>query len=112
MGLFFKFKAGMVNFKLLAPYGIFGNQQAKGEDGSWAIGKRMYEDRLNQYSAEILSGLEGIQELYGGRTLVLLCFENVHKLGEDSCHRRWAAHWFQLVHGIEVPELGNYPLTV
>jgi len=112
---FFKYKAGMENCQLLAPHGIFGNDQAKGEDGSWKIGERMYEERMNRHSDDILSELTRLQELHEGRTLVLLCFENVHKLGDDACHRRWAARWFEKMHGLVVPEIpafgsiGNTP---
>jgi hypothetical protein len=40
-----------------------------------------------------------------GRGLVLLCFEDVSRLGEFSCHRRTFARWWEAKTGEEVPEL-------
>lgn len=42
---------------------------------------------------------------HGGRGLVLLCFEDVHELGEGSCHRRMFAHWWEAKTGRRAPEL-------
>jgi hypothetical protein len=43
----------------------------------------------------------------GDRGLVLLCFEDLEVLGENSCHRRAFARWWQEQTDQEVRELGR-----
>jgi hypothetical protein len=83
--------------RLLAPFGIFG----KGLDPDEA--HRLYLARLDGHAEEILVALTDVANQHPGRTLCLLCFEDVHQ--GEACHRRWFADWYQQHFGVEVPEL-------
>lgn len=65
----------------------------------------LYIERLNNIGLEsIRRELEGISEENGGKDLVLLCFEDVHKPGE-WCHRQIFAKWWEEETGERVDEL-------
>jgi hypothetical protein len=100
------FKPGYEEAKDLAPFGIFG----KGDDlpADW---RQRYWDRLEERRARIWDRLTQLSEKHGGRTLVLLCFENVHTKGRESCHRSIVSDWLKVRYGLEVPELSSPPKT-
>jgi hypothetical protein len=84
--------------RAITPYGLLGK-----EGGSFT---RAYRKRLNDEGVEkIRLTLTEISARNGGRDLVLLCFEDVHKLGEAACHRRAFARWWQEETGDVVEEL-------
>ncbi len=65
---------------------------------------RVYRAGLEEIGAQtILAQLERISAEEGGRPLVLLCYEDV--LGDDWCHRQFAAEWIHERLGIKVREL-------
>jgi hypothetical protein len=80
----------------LAPHGIFGTDMDEHE------ARGAYLERLDEREDDIMAMLAALGERHHGQTLVLLCFEDVHK--GEACHRRWAAEWFE-GRGIECPEL-------
>ena len=53
----------------------------------------------------IAQRLNAVSQQFGQRGLVLLCFEDLRRLGEFSCHRRSFARWWEAQTGEEVPEL-------
>lgn len=69
---------------------------------------KMEEEEYRKAYAEILRHvdvnklLSSIQEISGGRSVALLCYE---KIGE-FCHRRLLAEWIERSLNIEVPEYG------
>jgi uncharacterized protein YeaO (DUF488 family) len=85
----------------LAPYGVFKNKalEAQGRQAKYDA----YVKRLDDHREAIEVRLDDLTEAYGGETLVLLCYEK----NADECHRRWAAGWFEMRYGIEVPEVGR-----
>ena len=65
-----------------------------------------YRDQLDLYGViRIGQRLSAVSEQSGQRGLVLLCFEDIGRLGEFSCHRRAFARWWEARTGEEVPEL-------
>jgi hypothetical protein len=85
----------------LAPYGIHGNPKFRGaSDEEW---ERADLKRLDVQQAKIEPALDELSTKYAGHPLVLLCYEDVHKV--DACHRRWAAGWFARRYGLTVPEV-------
>ena len=87
----------------LAPYGIFKIKAL--EAATPEVRRAAYCDRLDSKSLAIEEALDLLTEAYDGQTLVLLCYEGRGK----GCHRRWAAGWFEIKYGIEVPELPLRP---
>jgi hypothetical protein len=83
----------------LAPAGVFRNPAYTTE----AAMSEAYTERLDALSDEIVEALVALGGEHPGETLTLLCFEDV--LAGQSCHRRWAAAWFERRHGVAVPEL-------
>ncbi len=66
----------------------------------------MYRDHLEQIGVDAVSSeAASISAAHKGKSLLLLCFENVEDLGEMSCHRRVFARWCTEKMGQEVPEL-------
>lgn len=81
---------------LIAPYGAFGKP-------NW---QELYWARLNDKGVTaIREALETISERHDGRDLVLLCYEDVLKDGDDVCHRRHFAAFWELNTGEVVREL-------
>ncbi len=80
----------------LTPYGAFG-------EPDW---RERYVGRLEKIGLEeIRRELDAISRRHDGRDLVLLCFEDVHRDGEEACHRRAFAAWWQQRTGEVVDEL-------
>lgn len=89
----------------LAPYELF-KPPYKGIDDVH-VEQLVYTRRLESHTDEILAQLAAVAAKHPGRRAVLLCFENV--LAGEACHRRWAAEWFKLRFGWDVPEIGAEP---
>jgi len=84
--------------RMLAPYGLFGIDD-KNEF------TRKYREYLNQHGIKkIRKALHEISQKHGGKGLVLLCYEDVHKSGE-WCHRRLFADWWKDKTGEDIEEL-------
>jgi len=66
-----------------------------------AYRKQLDEHGVDQIAAEI----GRVSGAFGDRGLVLLCFEDILKLGEMSCHRRSFARWWEERTQQTVPEL-------
>ncbi len=65
-----------------------------------------YQQQLEQTGVDVIAGkFNEIAGAVGTDRLVLLCFEDVARLGELSCHRRAFARWWETQTGEEVPEL-------
>lgn len=68
--------------------------------------RNAYESQLDEVGVDVLT--QRFDEVLGAEEsdrLVLLCFEDISRLGELSCHRRIFAHWWEARTGEEVPEL-------
>jgi len=86
----------------LAPYGAF---HLEGEEF-----ERAYRARLEKAGVDDLRRqLNAISARHAGRDLVLLCFEDVWRDGEDACHRRSFARWWRDQTGELVEELPPAP---
>jgi hypothetical protein len=86
----------------VTPYGAF---RAGGDE--W---RDIYVARLEEFGIEeIRRQFAEISGRHGGRDLVLLCFEDVHREGDDACHRRAFAAWWQEQTGQVVDELPPLP---
>jgi hypothetical protein len=73
-----------------------------------AVFEASYRRQLDTVGVDsIASEFAAISADQDGRGLVLLCFEDVDLLGEQSCHRRIFAHWWEEQTGQVVPELGS-----
>ncbi|MDR3488784.1 MAG: hypothetical protein P4M05_28265 [Bradyrhizobium sp.] len=89
--------AGFQLFKILQP-------------GPWfnSVGPDEYRDR---YFDEVLAPLDPaeivrrIEQLAGGKTAVLVCYEKPHD--DEFCHRAYVSAWLKDKLGIDVPELGR-----
>ena len=80
----------------VTPYGAFG-------EPDW---RERYIARLVEIGVdEIRRQLAEISGRHDGRDLVLLCFEDVYRDGDDACHRRAFAAWWQERTGEVVDEL-------
>ena len=67
-----------------------------------------YRAQLDGLGTErVQNALSEVSAAHDGRGLVLLCFEDVAKLGELSCHRRSFARWYYDRTGQAVPELAT-----
>jgi len=65
-----------------------------------------YRRQLEECGADVIAGeIRRVSQDHAGRGLVLLCFEDIGKLGEMSCHRRGFARWWEEITGQAVPEL-------
>jgi hypothetical protein len=69
-----------------------------------------YRDQLDRLGAEtIRSILDPLRDKHEGRTLALLCYENIATPAPDGtesfCHRRLFADWWLERTGEQVPEL-------
>jgi len=70
------------------------------------LGHPRYRAELDRVGLDAVQGaLSDVSAGHEGRGLVLLCFEDVVKLGGLSCHRRSFAHWWYEQTGQVVPEL-------
>lgn len=94
--------AGYKVFKALAP-------------GDW-FNKVTWSEYVPRYNTEILGKLdpkkvlEQLQQLAGeGNIPTLQCWEVPPLVGDNQCHRRLAAAWFERELGIEVPEYEPEP---
>jgi len=95
----FKLQYKYVSLKLLAPTGHLFHIDEKIEF------TRRFRAHLDQIGVEkIRKALEKISQDNGGRGLVLLCYEDVHKKGE-WCHRRVFADWWTDRTGQVIEEL-------
>ncbi len=65
----------------------------------------LYRAQLNELGVGAIRLLLDEAEAEAGRGLVLLCFEDVEKLGEHSCHRRQFAAWWREQTGEVIAEL-------
>jgi len=66
----------------------------------------VYRAELDRVGLDAVQGaLSDVSAGHEDRGLVLLCFEDVVKLGGLSCHRRSFAHWWYEQTGQVVPEL-------
>ena len=89
----------------LTPYGLF---KLDGEEFD-----RAYRRRLERAgAANIHRQLVEISDAHDGRELVLLCWEDVWRDGDDACHRRTFARWWleqtgELVEELPPPTLRN-----
>ncbi len=54
--------------------------------------------------SHLWSELADISLCYPEAPLVLLCWETPRLALRGECHRRWAAAWFEVEHGLHVPE--------
>jgi hypothetical protein len=80
----------------VTPYGAFG-------EPDW---RERYVARLEEIGVEEIGRqLAAISDRHGGRDLVLLCFEDVYRDGDEACHRRAFAAWWQERTGEVVDEL-------
>jgi len=66
----------------------------------WAV---VYRRMLDGLGTDLVRRVLG--EAGGGRDVVLLCFECLAQHGEDSCHRRVFAEWWETHTGERVEEL-------
>ncbi len=96
--------AGYRVFKPLAP-------------GAW-FNSVSWDEYQVRYAAEILDPLdpaavlEELQALAGeGNTPTLLCWEKPPFEGDNHCHRRLVAAWFEQRLGFAVPEIGAPPIA-
>lgn len=66
-----------------------------------------YRAHLDQAgTAAVVAELERVAaDNPGTPGLVLLCFEDVERLGDSACHRRMFARWWEEATGQAVPEL-------
>lgn len=56
---------------------------------------------------EISRQLAEVSGAHENKGLVLLCFEDVHQLGEFACHRRAFARWWEAQTGQQIHELSQ-----
>ncbi len=83
--------------KELAPFGLL-------EIKSKYEFRERYIERLEYYGVDWLKArFEILQER--GKPVVLCCFEDVRKLGNNWCHRTMLADWFYEKTGERIPEL-------
>ena len=55
-----------------------------------------YREQLDGCGVDVIAGeIQRVSLEHAGRGLVLLCFEDIGKLGEMSCHRRGFARWWE-----------------
>ena len=93
--------------KVLTPFGLIGNAKYKNAtDQEWEEG---YRDRLAKNTRELVSELDRLTVAHPGRTLVFLCFEDVHAKTRNVCHRSMAARWLTEMYGLSIPELSPGP---
>ncbi|KAA9379665.1 hypothetical protein F5972_08410 [Microbispora cellulosiformans] len=89
----------------LAPFGIFNAPEFEGKPMD--VKEAAFYRRLDSKREEVLAALGALADAHPGRTLVLLCYEDVH--AGDACHRTWAANWFADRLGWDVPEVSPAP---
>lgn len=83
----------------LAPKGLMGKKYE--EKAAFEIA---YWNRLNAIGVQrIQEQLSAYERL--GKDIVLLCFEDVRKGGDNWCHRTIFAQWWREQTGINIPEL-------
>lgn len=87
----------LIHLKLITPYGLLDPAI---DD---ATAERRYRSRLDDRAGKVVAVLAGIARAHPGRSVVVLCFENVH--AGDVCHRRWLAEWMADRFGIKVDEV-------
>jgi len=69
---------------------------------------RAYREQMDATGVDVIRAeIARVHEKTPASGLVLLCFEDVERLGELSCHRRCFAHWWQEQTGQAIPELGR-----
>jgi hypothetical protein len=85
----------------LKPFGLVGRYDEDKEEY-----ERLYVAKLEKIGAEaITQRLDSFGR--GGKSVVLLCYEDIRKGDGDWCHRRMFAEWYERRTGIAVPELGD-----
>lgn len=82
------------------PWGVFGKMDDEPDD----VAAAAYWDSLDRREDRVWRELHGLADEYAGQRLVLLCFEDLSKVGANGCHRRWFARWAGR-RGLDVPEL-------
>ena len=96
-----------ITAKVLFPYATFRNKALEAQPiQASAIA---YGQSLSKHRTDVEITLDRLSDLYPKQTLVLLCYENVHKGKGHECHRRWAAQWFLDEYELVVPELSPVP---
>ncbi len=67
---------------------------------------RLYVERLKRFGVKKIERvLKALAHVAGAPGVVLLCFEDLAKEGEMSCHRRVFAQWWEEQTGQQVIEL-------
>ncbi len=90
----FPLKYAKVDVRTLAP-----DPQSLGR-ANWPVA---YRRKLDGLGTDVVRRV--LNEAGGGRDVVLLCFECLALDGEDSCHRRVFAEWWETHTGERVEEL-------
>jgi len=87
----------MVEFGLLAPWGIMNKYEEENEY------REHYIKRLERIGiGRIKNNIERIQKRYPDKEILFLCWEDLNK---SFCHRRMFAEWYESKTGIKIPEL-------
>jgi hypothetical protein len=91
----------------ITPWGLVGRSAPKLAPDEW---EERYLSRLDRHGVEaITASLTTTHASYGGRPLVLLCWEQ----DPADCHRGMFARWWQVQTGQRVPEVeGLDPLSI
>lgn len=89
------------NVPALAPWELF-RPPYKGINDI-PVERLVYFRRMADHEEEILAQLARLAQQHPDERCVLLCYEDVN--GGEACHRRWAAEWFQLRYGWDIPEI-------
>jgi hypothetical protein len=84
--------------KVLAPFGIFGNDKYRGEE----LMRDAYRKKLWSQAAHVEAELDALSFRHPDQHLCMLCYCNVRK--GEYCHRRWFAEWITDMYGFQVPE--------
>jgi hypothetical protein len=89
---------GFRTYRALAPGPYFRSVD-------WDEYRRLYAAQLAQLDPRQV--WESLHDLVAPYEPVLLCWERL--TGEERCHRRLVAEWFENSLGVSVPELENAP---
>lgn len=65
---------------------------------------RLYYERLDSFGVRLIKEQLNYYESFG-KPVVLLCFEDIRKGGENWCHRTAFAKWWKSRTGEDIPEL-------